>query len=71
LHQQVDSTRNNSLIQTQTIVTLSKVITPQAMQQCLKFIYSGTIDKEYLDMQVSEIRLRLETKKHKNIYHHK
>jgi hypothetical protein len=71
LHQQVDSTRNNSLIQTQTIVTLSKVITPQAMQQCLKFIYSGTIDKEYLDMQVSEIRLRLETKKHKNIYHNK
>ncbi|XP_059617232.1 rho-related BTB domain-containing protein 2 isoform X1 [Phlebotomus argentipes] len=40
--------------QMQTIVSLSKLITPQAMQQCLKFIYSGSIDRECLDMQ--EIR---------------
>lgn len=44
----------NSIIQTQTIVTLSKVITPKAMQQCLMFIYTGTIDKEYLELQVSK-----------------
>lgn len=52
-HFQVDSNRNSSFTQTQTIVTLSKVITPSAMHQCLKFIYTGTIDKECLDMQVS------------------
>ena len=47
----VDDERN-SIIQTQTIVTLSKVITAKAMQQCLMFIYTGTIDKEYLELQV-------------------
>lgn len=50
---QVENGRN-SLIQTQTIVTLSKLITPSAMHQCLKFIYTGIIDREYLDLQ--EIR---------------
>lgn len=45
----------NSIIQTQTIVTLNKVITPKALQQCLMFIYTGTIDKEYLELQVSSI----------------
>lgn len=44
----------NSIIQTQTIVTLSKLITPKALQQCLMFIYTGTIDKEYMELQVSE-----------------
>ncbi|XP_063699132.1 rho-related BTB domain-containing protein 1 isoform X3 [Culicoides brevitarsis] len=49
---QVDSGRNNSFMQTQTIVHLhSKMITATAMLQCLKFIYTGTIDKEYLDLQ--------------------
>lgn len=43
----------NSIIQTQTIVTLSKVITPKALQQCLMFIYTGTIDKEFMELQVS------------------
>ncbi|CAO1323034.1 unnamed protein product [Diamesa hyperborea] len=48
---QVDEERN-SIIQTQTIVTLSsKVITPKAMQQCLLFIYTGTIEKECLNLQ--------------------
>ncbi|XP_075160297.1 rho-related BTB domain containing isoform X1 [Haematobia irritans] len=28
----------------QTILTLTKLITPQALHQCLKFIYTGTID---------------------------
>jgi Rho-related BTB domain-containing protein 1/2 len=42
----------NSIIQTQTIVTLN--ITPKALQQCLMFIYTGTIDKEYMELQVSD-----------------
>lgn len=47
----------NQMIQ-QTIVTLnSKVVTPMAMQQCLKFIYSGTIDKDCLEIQVSDTKL--------------
>lgn len=33
---------------------MSKLITPQAMQQCLKFIYTGTIDRDCLDLQVSQ-----------------
>ncbi|XP_070494728.1 rho-related BTB domain-containing protein 1 isoform X3 [Chironomus tepperi] len=41
----------NSITQTQTIVTLSKLVTAKAMQQCLMFIYTGTIDKEYLELQ--------------------
>jgi len=45
----------NSITQTQTIVTLSKLVTAKAMQQCLMFIYTGTIDKEYLELQVSEL----------------
>lgn len=49
----MDDGRNTSIIQTQTIVSLSKVITSQAMQQCLKFIYTGTIDKECLELQVN------------------
>lgn len=35
-----------------TVVTLSKLITPQAMQQCLQFIYTGNLDKRYQDLQV-------------------
>ncbi|XP_024936288.1 rho-related BTB domain-containing protein 1 isoform X2 [Cephus cinctus] len=34
-----------------TIVTLSKLVTPQAMQQCLQFIYTGSLDKRYHDLQ--------------------
>lgn len=52
----MDEERNcNSIIQTQTIVTLSKMITPKALQQCLMFIYTGTIDKEYMELQVSKL----------------
>lgn len=36
----------------QTIVTLTKIITPQAMNQCLKFIYTGTVEKEFHNIQV-------------------
>lgn len=46
---------HNSVIQTQTIVTLSKGITPKALHQCLMFIYTGTIDKEYLELQVCSL----------------
>ncbi|XP_017842723.1 rho-related BTB domain-containing protein 1 isoform X3 [Drosophila busckii] len=38
----------------QTIVTLSKLISPQALHQCLRFIYTGTIDKDCTNLQ--EIR---------------
>ena len=47
----------NSITQTQTIVTLSKLVTAKAMQQCLMFIYTGTIDKEYLELQVSQLSI--------------
>lgn len=33
-------------------MTLSKLITPQAMQQCLRFIYTGSIDQRCLELQV-------------------
>lgn len=32
----------------------SKVISPHAMEQCLKFIYCGSIDQECLEIQVGE-----------------
>ncbi|XP_011300320.1 rho-related BTB domain-containing protein 1 isoform X2 [Fopius arisanus] len=41
----------NGVQQPTTIVTLSKLITPQAMQQCLQFIYTGSLDKRYHDLQ--------------------
>lgn len=42
----------NGIQQPMTVVTLSKLITPQAMQQCLQFIYTGSLDKRYHDLQV-------------------
>lgn len=48
---QMDEERN-SIIQTQTIVSLSKVITAKAMQQCLMFIYTGSIEPELLQLEV-------------------
>lgn len=47
----VDEERN--IIQTETIITLNEVISPNALQQCLMYIYTGAIDKEYLDLHVS------------------
>ncbi|CAB0010649.1 unnamed protein product [Nesidiocoris tenuis] len=38
----------------QTIITLSKLVTPQAMQQTLMFLYTGTIDSKFT--QIQEIR---------------
>lgn len=35
-----------------TVVTLSKLVTPQAVQQCLHFLYTGTIDQRCLELQV-------------------
>lgn len=49
--QQVDAGRSR-YTQTQSIVTISKLITPQAMQQCLQFIYTGSIDPNSYNMQV-------------------
>lgn len=46
---QVDGLQTSN---TQTIVTLTKLVTPQAMQQCLQFVYTGTIDKRFFELQV-------------------
>jgi Rho-related BTB domain-containing protein 1/2 len=35
----------------QTVVTLSKLVTPGAMHQCLQFAYTGTIDRSALNLQ--------------------
>lgn len=43
---QNETTHNTDFIQTKTIVTLSKLVTAHAIHQCLKFIYSGTIDSD-------------------------
>ncbi|XP_043247798.1 rho-related BTB domain-containing protein 1 isoform X1 [Colletes gigas] len=50
----------NGVQQPTTVVTLSKLITPQAMQQCLQFIYTGSLDKRYHDLQTAPIGLLLE-----------
>ncbi|XP_070154937.1 rho-related BTB domain-containing protein 1 isoform X3 [Polyergus mexicanus] len=50
----------NGVQQPMTVVTLSKLITPQAMQQCLQFIYTGSLDKRYHDLQTAPIGLLLE-----------
>ncbi|XP_050449549.1 rho-related BTB domain-containing protein 1 isoform X3 [Cataglyphis hispanica] len=50
----------NGVQQPMTVVTLSKIITPQAMQQCLQFIYTGSLDKRYHDLQTAPIGLLLE-----------
>uniref|UniRef100_A0A1A9V2Z1 BTB domain-containing protein n=1 Tax=Glossina austeni TaxID=7395 RepID=A0A1A9V2Z1_GLOAU len=41
---QVDNNRSNSV--NQTIVNLTKLVTSQALHQCLKFVYTGTIEIE-------------------------
>ncbi|KAJ8965856.1 hypothetical protein NQ317_017399 [Molorchus minor] len=35
----------------QTVVTLSKLVTPAAMQQCLQFAYTGTVDRSALNLR--------------------
>ncbi|ENN73312.1 rho-related BTB domain-containing protein 2 [Dendroctonus ponderosae] len=35
----------------QTVVTLSKLVTPSAMQQCLQFAYTGTVNRSALNLQ--------------------
>ncbi|XP_063239432.1 rho-related BTB domain-containing protein 2 isoform X2 [Bacillus rossius redtenbacheri] len=35
----------------QTVITLSKLVTPQAMQQCLQFLYTGNIDSRFCELQ--------------------
>lgn len=47
----------SSLIQTQTVVTLSKLVTPQAIHQCLKFIYSGSFDLDYPNLKVCSTKI--------------
>ncbi|CAK9808046.1 Rho-related BTB domain-containing protein 2 [Anthophora quadrimaculata] len=50
----------NGMQQLTTMVTLSKLITPPALQQCLQFIYTGNLDKRYQDLQTAPIGLLLE-----------
>lgn len=47
---QMETQRGVSAIQT--IITLNKLISPQSLHQCLRFIYTGTIDKECSNLQV-------------------
>ncbi|KAL3270019.1 hypothetical protein HHI36_009076 [Cryptolaemus montrouzieri] len=35
----------------QTVVTLSKLVTPAAVRQCLQFAYTGTVDRSALNLQ--------------------
>lgn len=35
----------------QTVVTLTKLVTPGAMRQCLQFAYTGTVDRSALDLR--------------------
>lgn len=55
---------------TQTVVTLSKLVTPQAMQQCLQFVYTGTIDKRFFELQVC-INLYFSKQSLINLYNNK
>ena len=55
---QVDNGRGNLV--NQTIITLNKVITTQALHQCLKFIYTGSIEKELSNVQVKRVTFKRE-----------
>ncbi|XP_051158151.1 rho-related BTB domain-containing protein 1 isoform X1 [Leptopilina boulardi] len=46
--------------QQSTIITLSKLVTPHCMKQCLQFIYTGSLDKIYHDLQTAPFGLLLE-----------
>ena len=46
--------RGRPCISVQTVVTLTKIVTPNAMRQCLRFLYTGQIDTRYYSsLQVS------------------
>ncbi|KAL1137900.1 hypothetical protein AAG570_009595 [Ranatra chinensis] len=43
----------------QTVITLTKLVSAQAMHQCLQFLYTGTIDTKFTQLQVKfEISIR-------------
>ncbi|XP_046671108.1 rho-related BTB domain-containing protein 2-like, partial [Homalodisca vitripennis] len=44
----------------QTVVTLTKLVTPHAIQQCLQFLYTGTLDNRYSQLQSLPLGLLLE-----------
>lgn len=52
---------HSSIIQTQTIITLTKAVTARAIAQCLMFLYTGTIEKEFLKIDVSVLCIILTT----------
>ncbi|CAG2066914.1 unnamed protein product, partial [Timema podura] len=45
-----DTHRGRPTSSVQTVLTLSKLVTPQAMQQCLQFLYTGTIDSRFCEL---------------------
>lgn len=47
-----NDTTHMDFVQTQTIITMSKLVTAHAIHQCLKFIYSGTIDSDSSNFKV-------------------
>ncbi|XP_067013129.1 rho-related BTB domain-containing protein 1 isoform X4 [Anabrus simplex] len=53
-----DGSRGRSSSTVQTIITLTKLVTPQAMQQCLQFLYTGTIDTRFSELQAVRMRLQ-------------
>ncbi|XP_073969852.1 rho-related BTB domain containing isoform X3 [Rhodnius prolixus] len=60
--QQVEDINQQGKLTTslQTVITLSKLVTAQAMQQCLQFLYTGTIDSRFTQLQTSSVGLLLE-----------
>ncbi|XP_014222157.1 rho-related BTB domain-containing protein 1 isoform X1 [Trichogramma pretiosum] len=52
----------NGTFQQTTLVTLSKIITGQALQQCLQFIYTGNLDKRCHHLKTSSFGLLLEVR---------
>lgn len=47
--------RGRPCVSTQTVVTLTKIVTPNAMRQCLCFIYTGQIDTRFCSLQVRQL----------------
>ncbi|XP_046441529.1 rho-related BTB domain-containing protein 1-like isoform X3 [Daphnia pulex] len=52
--------RGRPCVSTQTVVTLTKIVTPNAMRQCLCFIYTGQIDTRLCSLQSLPMTLLLE-----------
>ena len=47
--------RGQPCVSMQTVVNLTKIVTPNAMRQCLCFLYTGQIDLRFCSLQVSAL----------------